>query len=181
MDNLTSQGDLATRIRVAAGEAGILPGDALAPVLKALAEIPAEVRQSLAPLVQQIEAVKRPVDDDKLRYAVAQGIHGHAASLIRAFNLRTWVGAAGMILAALAIGAGGGYWFGESRGQTQGLSAVSVFAQLQPSDALAWADVIRYNPSGQQELTHCQRIADQDGRAVCQMNIWIDPPAPPRH
>ena len=173
MDNLTSQGDLATRIRVAAGEAGILPGDALAPVLEALAEIPAEVRQSLAPLVQQIEAVKRPVDDDKLRYAVAQGIHGHAATLIREFRLRTSLAIAGLLLAVLLVGVGGGYWFGRrSAAEEYVQTPAALGVALTNQQAEKWLNLIRLN-----NISDATRNCwNQSGGTACSIAVWVKPP-----
>lgn len=183
VDNLNS--DLATRIRVAAGEAGILPGDALAPVLEALAEIPAEVRQSITPLIQQIEAAQRPTDNGVIRQAVAQGIRDHAADLARTIKIRTWFLGAGLLLVVLLMVAGAGYWYGQAagylKGTETGLSANAVIAQMAPADGLTWEQLIRDNPGSISiSLTECAKTATrQNGRLMCLLPVWLDEPNAP--
>ena len=122
------------------------PIEALSVHLEALYKV---ASATVKTLTTQAVVVSRPVDDDKLRHAVAQGIHGHATGLIREFGLRTSLMFAGLLLAALLLGAGGGYVF---RGSVPVLVGVKAGAEKCDDRAdgsrLCWIPVFERLPQG---------------------------------
>lgn len=114
MDQLTTGvPDLAARIRLAASEAGVVPRDPLAPLVEALADIPADVERRIAPVLLQMAATRQHpvVDEGVLRQQLAQAFRTQLGVVTRAVQWRTAVIAAGLLVAALLVGAGGGYWY----------------------------------------------------------------------
>jgi hypothetical protein len=53
-------------------------------------------------LVEHLEATRKPVRDEDMRQAVAQGIAGHAWRFVQAMSVRNILLAAGMLVAALS-------------------------------------------------------------------------------
>jgi hypothetical protein len=85
-----------------------LPLSALASFLRAQRGLYVD---SVVTMQRSIEAARQPVRDDDLRRAVVQGISSHASSAVRTMGWRNVLIGAAILVAVLAVGAGGGYWF----------------------------------------------------------------------
>jgi hypothetical protein len=95
--------DAQEKLRRAAQVAN-LTGDPLGPVIEAqVAFLGAQHRM--------FAEAKRPVDEDAMMRAVAQGISGHAANAVRTMGWRNMMIGAAILVASIVGGAGGGYWF----------------------------------------------------------------------
>ncbi len=93
--------------------------------------------------------------------------------------------AGGIVAACLAIGTGGGYWYGWS----SGLSSVEVMEnqiseafQAGPEGAEVWLRLMRNNDP-RQALDHCTGSAvwSDNGRKACSVPLWIDGPGAPKN
>jgi hypothetical protein len=99
MDRLGGR-TIAERVRSAAGDAGILPGDPLGPVVEALADIPAEIDLKLKTLVeaQKVPLTGQQIDD------IGRHLLGGCQAWSRAF-VRTSFWSSQVILALVILGA----------------------------------------------------------------------------
>ncbi len=102
------------------------PIQALSVHLDALYQVTLAGSQTLAKQIQTSDASRMPVRDDDLRRAVAQGISGHAGALAKALNVKNTLIISGLLVAAVLVGAGGGYWF---RGEAPILAGVHAGAE----------------------------------------------------
>ena len=60
-------------------------------------------------LVQHLEVTRQPVQNEELRKAVTRGVADCANEIVRALNVQNALIGAGLLVAALLIGAAGGY------------------------------------------------------------------------
>jgi hypothetical protein len=74
----------------------------------------------------ELDRLRQPVRDEDLRRAVVQGIDLHAGDVVRTMSWRNVLIGAGLLVAAVLIGAGGGYWF---RGKAPVLIGVRAGAE----------------------------------------------------
>jgi hypothetical protein len=129
------------------------------------------------------EQMRRPVTDDELHRLQAAIIHGadrRAADLARAHNLRTMLIYGGALAGAVLLALGGGFAWGRS-------SANAAVAQTErrlaaafadgPDAAAAWVGLMEANdlPRALANCKGASAYADQAGRKVCAMPLYIEP------
>jgi hypothetical protein len=98
-------------------------------------------------LIQHLEAARQPVRDEELRKAVTRGVADCATETVRALNVRNAVLGAGLLMAALLIGAVGGYLFHGSAPVVVGVSAGAEQCQDQNGGRLCWIPLWERLPS----------------------------------
>ena len=122
------------------------PIEALSVHLDALYKLASASSKTLA---AQIWAVGRPFDEDKLQQAVARGIYDHASRIIGQLRLRTSLMIAGALLAALLLGAGGGYVFRGAVPILVGVKAGAEKCDDRPDGSrLCWIPIFERLPQG---------------------------------
>lgn len=138
---------------------------------------------------RQIDASRMPVQNEQLRMAVIQGIRSYAAETIKTTKRQTIVvGASAAVVTLLCI-AGGAYWFGQSSGFRDGFNAGSdlglkaneALSSMPPTEAVAWAALLRNNTGLIAEMwDECRKRATvQNGRRTCPLQVWAEvPPVP---
>jgi hypothetical protein len=75
-----------------------MSGDPLAPVLLALAGTASAMDWSMAEVSRQVEQNRQPVAPEIVRRAVAEAVRFTVSDVVRAFNLRTIVAAAAVVI-----------------------------------------------------------------------------------
>ena len=98
-------------------------------------------------LVEHLEATRKPVRDEDMRQAVAQGIAGHAWRFVQAMSIRTIILAAGILVAAMLISGAVGWWL---RGHSELVIGVNVAPEK------------------------CE--TKPDGTVLCWLPVWRRPP-----
>jgi hypothetical protein len=74
----------------------------------------------------ELDRLRQPVRDEELRRAVVQGIDMHAGTVVRTMGWRNVLIGAALLVAAVVIGAGSGYWL---RGEAPVLVGVRAGAE----------------------------------------------------
>jgi hypothetical protein len=106
--------DAQEKLRRAAQVAN-LTSDPLGPVIEAQAALLGAQHRMFVDgnlkLGAQIAEAKRPVDEDAMRRAVAQGVADFGGDAVRHMSRRNVLIGAAILVASIVAGAGGGYWF----------------------------------------------------------------------
>ena len=184
MDIVAPRGRLAAaQLRRVAAESGIGPADPLGPVIEALAEtsdavsaLPDDCARRFDNLDARLAAL---LNDAK---AAAAGELAHTAgralpAAVRELTFRQhrgmFLAAAAALVAALLIGAAGGYWFGWSDEATKYVQTPSELGVALTGPAAAdWTTLIRLNDIRRAERT----CAPQAGGVACSISLWVKPP-----
>ena len=94
------------------------------------------------------EALGRPIGEDELRRAVAQGINNQMSGLTRAFNWRTALFGAWVLALTLIAGAGAGYAFHGAAPVLVGVKAGAEKCDDRPDGSrLCWIPVFERLPA----------------------------------
>jgi hypothetical protein len=139
--------DLAAKMRVVATNAGIIPGDPLAPVLEVLADIPDEVDLRIAPAVARIEqaivqinaaaaAANRPLmTSSQIRQDVLPGV-------LTAVSAGQAIATAVLLLLMFAMGFGTRWWITPAGPPVAGVTAGTEKCEDRPDGSrLCWIPV----------------------------------------
>jgi hypothetical protein len=91
--------------------------------------------------------------------------------------------AGGIFAACIAIGGGGGYWYGWSTGRSSVETTERQLAtafQAGPDAADVWLRLMKHNDP-RRALDHCTGSAvwSDNGRQACSIPLWIDGPGSP--
>lgn len=107
------------------------------------------------------------IDEDKLRYAVIQGIEAHARKAVRALNWRNTIASVAVVVVFMVVGFAGGWLVS----QNQMVAVPELRGAIVAKDVATWIDVIRLNPN----ITNCTRlkISDPTGEACA---LWLKLP-----
>ena len=124
-----------------------MSGDPLAPVLRALAGAISTMDRSLTEIARQIEQSHQTVSPQIVRQAVGQVIRGVAPDVIRAFNGRTIVATAGMMIVLMAGAFGAGYFVRGDRQMIAGLRAGDDTCRPQDGGVLCYVPIWKTLPS----------------------------------
>jgi hypothetical protein len=174
MDNLSGEPpSFRESLRAAARDAGILPDDALGPVIEKLADLPDEITLRLSPLVARA--------DDAARGAAAARLVRDLPAALDRFAWRHF--GAYLVVAAVVLAAGGtglylgGYRSGRVDGEARAVHLEAALGTaLTRDDAEIWLALIRNNTG----ISAAPRLcAPQDGRLACQFTLWGGPAPPP--
>jgi hypothetical protein len=122
-------------------------GDPLAPVLRALVGTTTAMDRSMVEIARQIEQSREPVSPQIVRQAVAQAIRGATPDVIRAFNWRTIVATASMIIVLMAGSFGAGYFMRGDRQMIAGLRAGDNTCRPQDGGILCYMPIWKTLPS----------------------------------
>ena len=122
-------------------------GDPLAPVLRALVGTTTAMDRFMAEIAGQIEQIRQPASPQIVRQAVAQAIQATAPDVIRAFNWRTVVIAAGLMIVLMAGAFGAGYFMHGDREMTAGLRAGDDACHPQDGGILCYIPIWKTLPS----------------------------------
>lgn len=138
-----------------------------------------------------VERVRQPLDPGalvRLEKAAASGAARQAATLARAFALRTGLVAALAWGASVAGGIGGGYQWGARDARAAVNETEHGLAEAfraGPQDAATWLALMRVNDirAAVQACEHDSQWTDKAGRRACSLRVWLDPPPPsvPQH
>lgn len=150
-----------------------LPLTALASFLRAQRQLHGD---SIVSMRQAVEEGRQPVRDDDLRRAVVQGISVYAGGLVQTMSWRNVMLAAGMLVAGVAAGAGGGYWLGSSREAAKYVRVPDgLGVALNGPAAADWVALMRLN-----DITRTNRVCSaQAGGVACSISLWMKPPTAP--
>jgi hypothetical protein len=96
------------RIRRAAAESGIGPHDMLGPLVEAIADLPDDCARRMDAVVTELSKVAARASDQ----IAFKAVESLPRAMDRAILGRARMLTAGIVLAALAIGVGGGVWVG---------------------------------------------------------------------
>lgn len=124
-----------------------MSGDPLAPVLRAIVGTTTTMDRSMAEIARQISQSGEPVSPQVVRQAVAQAIRAATPDVVRAFNLRTIIAAAGLVI-VLMIGAFiVGYIMRGDRQMVAGLRAGDETCRAQEGGVLCYIPIWKTLPS----------------------------------
>jgi len=98
-------------------------GDPLAPVLRALAGSAGAMDRSTAEVSRLIDQSRQPVSKEVVRQAMAEATRFVMLDVVRAFNVRTVIAAAAVMIVLMAGSFGAGYWVHGDRLMIAGLRA----------------------------------------------------------
>lgn len=124
-----------------------LSGDPLAPVLRALVGTTTTMDKSMAEIAGRIEQSRQPVSPQIVRQAVAQAIRATAPDVVRAFNWRTIVIAACVMIVLMAGAFGAGYLARGDQQVTAGLRAGDDACHPQDGGVLCYIPIWKTLPS----------------------------------
>jgi hypothetical protein len=128
-----------------------MSGDPLAPVLRALAGTTSAMDRSMAEVSRQIEQNSRPVTKEVARQAVAEAIRFATSDVVRAFNLRTIVAAAALVIVLMAGSFGAGYLVHGNRLTIAGLRAADDTCRPQNGGVLCFIPIWKTLPNSSGE------------------------------
>lgn len=169
------------RLRIAAFNSGIGPGEPLEPIIEELAKFADDLPKFAKQVGAEIKEAKSPfaqADIDRVVAEVADKTNKwHEKHLVERVWAKFWanwtrlaaVGAAAMIVCT-ALGFGGGYWFAWHDASLVMRDVPMINQEMRAIDAGRWANLLRYNWFYDMDKT-C--VADKEnGRAVCQYRFW---------
>jgi hypothetical protein len=123
-----------------------MSGDPLGPVLRALASTATAMDRAMAEVSRQIEQNRQPMPKDVVRQAVAEGVRFATLDVVRAFNLRTILAAAGAVIVLMVAAFGAGYLVHGDQLMVAGLSAGDQTCRPQNGGVLCYIPVWKTLP-----------------------------------
>jgi hypothetical protein len=165
-------------------------GDESAPMFGAMAAFAGELHRFSLDAETQRETVIKAVQnapkppamsEHDVRFVgtqIAQSATDQLGRISRWVVVRNVLLAAGAGLALLVVGAGGGYWFGQSTEAARYANLpTELILALSNHDAARWLELMRNN-SRKGALDDCLPINQPSGGKACAFTLWTELPPP---